>query len=98
MTTFRRVPLLFGPYRPPKLKRGDRAFCRVRDYPVVVLGMSDAPIPWPRCKGTGLLIDDELARAIRNEAAMAVAYWWGVHLSTVLHWRKVPRTDFTIAG
>jgi hypothetical protein len=87
--------LLFGPYRVPKLRRGDRAFCLVRDYPVVILGMSDAPISWPRCRplepprmGTGLLIEDELERAVRNEAAMAVAYWWGVHESTVLNWRK----------
>jgi hypothetical protein len=85
------------------LKRGDKAFCLVRDYPVVVIGWSNARISWPRCLpldpprcGRGLLIDDELARAIRHESAMAVAYWWGVHLSTVIHWRKalgVTRTN-----
>jgi hypothetical protein len=97
------VRLLFGPYKAPRLKRGERAFCLVRDYPVVVLGWSSARIPWPRCRpldpprrGTGLLIDDELARAIRHESASAVAYWWGVHLSTVIHWRTalgVTRTN-----
>ena len=63
-----KVRLLFGPYKPPPLKRGDVAFCYIRDYPVVVIGWSDARIPWPRCQpldpprqGRGLLIDDELA-------------------------------------
>jgi hypothetical protein len=98
-----RIQLLFGPYKAPALKRGDRAFCLVRDYPVVVIGWSDARISWPRCLpldpprcGRGLLIDDELVRAIRHESATAVAYWWGLHVSTVLHWRKalgVTRTN-----
>src|SRR5262245_32664630 len=90
-----RVRLLFGPYQAPPLKRGDRAFCLVRDYPVRVIGWSDARISWPRClpldpprRGRGLLIEDELARAVRHESAAAVAHWWGVHLSTVLNWRK----------
>jgi hypothetical protein len=62
---------------------------------VVVLGWSDARIAWPRCRpldpprlGCGLLIEDELARAICHESAAAVAYWWGIHLSTVPLWRK----------
>jgi hypothetical protein len=98
-----RVQLLFGPYKAPPLKRGDRAFCLVRDGPVVVLGWSEAPTPWPRCRalecpraGHGLLIEDELARAVRHEAAAAVAYWWGVSRSAVRHWRKalgVTRTN-----
>jgi hypothetical protein len=98
-----RVQLLFDPYKAPRLKRGDKAFCLVRDYPVVVVGWSDARIPWPRCRpldpprcGSGLLIDAELARAIQHESAAAVAYWWGVNKSTVIHWRKalgVTRTN-----
>ena len=90
-----KVKLLFGPYQPPPLKRGDVAFCYIRDYPVIVTGWSDAPIPWPRClpldpprQGRGLLIEDELARAILHESALAVAHWWGVSVSTVWHWRK----------
>src|SRR5262245_8730124 len=97
-----RVRLLFGPYQAPSLKRGDTAFCFVRDYPVVVIGWSDARIPWPRClplypprRGRGLLIDDELARAIEHESAMAVAHWCGVDVSTVWHWRKVLGVTWT---
>jgi hypothetical protein len=98
-----RVQLLFGPYKAPPLKRGDKAFCLVRDWPVMVIGWSDARISWPRCirldpssGRSGLLIDDELGRAIRHESATGVAYWWGLHRRTVLVWRKalgVTRTN-----
>jgi hypothetical protein len=33
------------------------------------------------------LVDEELARAVRTEAALAVAYWWGVQEETVTRWR-----------
>jgi len=98
-----RVKLLFGPYNPPPLKRGDRAFCLYRDQLVVVTWWSDARIPWPRCRppgnrgGTcGLLVDDTLVRAIQHESATALGYWWGVSCATVERWRRtfgVGRTD-----
>jgi hypothetical protein len=63
------IRLLFGPYRAPRLRRGDRAFCLLRDGPVVITSWTDAPIPWPRCRkldgpggGSGLLLDEELVR------------------------------------
>jgi hypothetical protein len=103
MTDRELTRLLFGPYRTPRLRRGDRAFCLYRDYAVVVVRISDTRIPWPRCrpldpprKGLGLLVDDELARAVRHESATAVAYWWGVNRSTVHKWRRalgVTRTN-----
>src|SRR5262245_9820977 len=37
-----RVKLLFGPYRAPPLKRGDRAFCLFRDCLVVVTSWTDS--------------------------------------------------------
>jgi hypothetical protein len=86
--------LLFAPYQPPALKRGDRFFCLYRDAEVVVYDWSLAPIPWPLCYhadrrgcGKGPLVDDELARAIRHESAVAVQYWWGVCQKTVCKWR-----------
>jgi hypothetical protein len=79
-----RVKLLFGPYKAPPLKRCDRATCLFRDAEVVVTGWTDAPIPWPRCRtldgaggGSGLLVDEELARAVRHVSAAAVRHWWG---------------------
>jgi hypothetical protein len=69
---------------------------------VVVTGWTDARIPWPRCKrlqGKGrpaLLVDEELARAIRSESAAALRRWWGVGGQVVWRWRQalgVGRTD-----
>jgi hypothetical protein len=86
--------LLFGPYRTPPLRRGDRATCLFRDCDVVVTGWSDGPIPWPRCLPLGtvghpsLLVEEELARAVRNESAAALGHWWGVSAGVVWRWRK----------
>jgi hypothetical protein len=89
-----KAKLLFAPYQPPALKVGDRVFCLYRDAEAVVYDWSLAPIPWPLCyqagnrgSGKGLLVDDELARAIRHESALAVQSWWGVCQKTVCKWR-----------
>jgi hypothetical protein len=93
----RRVPdkfrLLHGPYEPPALRKGDRTVCAYRDADVVVTAWSDGRISWPRCRaighrgGSGLLVDEELARAIRTESAAALEYWWGI--SDILHAAKI---------
>jgi hypothetical protein len=75
---------------------GDVAACLYRDADVVVTSVSDARIPWPRCRrrdgpgqgGAGLLVDETLARAIKTESAAALMYWFGVANSTVWLWRK----------
>ncbi len=89
-----RLCLLHGPYRPPALRVGGRAHCLHRDREVVVTGWTDAPISWPRCLPVGgkghpsLLVDDELARALRLESAAAVGHWWGMSPGVVSRWRK----------
>jgi hypothetical protein len=95
MTNRDRVKLLFGPYRPPALRRGDRANCLLRDGTVVITGWSAGRISWPRCRalgthggGSGLLLDEELARAVRHESAAAIMFWWGVTDGVVWRWRK----------
>src|SRR3712207_3633587 len=95
MNNVERGKLLFGPYKAPPLRRGDRAFCLFRDCDVVVTSWTDAPIPWPRCRaldgpggGSGLLVDEELARVVRHEAAAAVRYWWGASEGAVWRWRR----------
>jgi hypothetical protein len=95
MRNHERVRLLFGPYTPPRLIKGDKVFCHFRDKLVSIIGWSDGRISWPRCcpvgdrgGGKGLLVDDELLRAVRHESATAVAYWWGVSESTAQRWRR----------
>jgi hypothetical protein len=91
----RDVGLLHGPYTPQPLRRGDRAPCLVRDADVVVTGWSDARISWPRCRavgrqgGSGLLVDEELARAVRLESSLALQYWFGIGSETVSRWRRL---------
>jgi hypothetical protein len=84
-----------GPYRLPALRRGDRSTCLYRDSDVVITGWSNGRISWPRCRrldtrggGSGLLVDEELARAIRLESSLALQYWFGVNYSVVCRWRK----------
>ncbi len=90
-----RIKLLFGPYQAPPLKRGDRTHCLFRDRDVVVTSWTDARIPWPRCRaldthggGSGLLVTEELVRAVRAESAAALKFWFGVSTHTVWSWRK----------
>src|SRR5208282_1201600 len=88
------VQLLHGPYTAPPLKRGDRAFCLLRDTEVIITSWSDGRIAWPKCRivghrgGHGLLLDEELARAVRSESSLAIQYWWGASPVAVWHWRK----------
>ena len=93
-----RLDLHFGPYRTPRFEYG----LEVRDLirgKVAVIGLSDAPIPWPvigRGSGNTLALYGDLARAVRQESNQAVAHWWGVTGQTVTKWRKalgVPTTN-----
>jgi hypothetical protein len=91
--------LLHGPYTAPSLKRGDKATCLYRDGDVIITGWSDARISWPRCQlrgtrgGSGLLVDEELARAVACESSMAIRYWWGACLGAVWRWRQALRVQ-----
>ncbi len=93
--------LLFGPYRPPALRRGDRVTCLDRDGDVVITGWKDAPIGWPLCRPLdnrrcqpSVLVEDELVRAIRHESASALHYWWGACFSVVHRWRRNQNVGF----
>ena len=103
MSTDPRHKLLFGPYRPPSLRVGDVAICLVRNCDVIVTSWTDARISWPRCRsverpvgGSGLLVDEELTRAVMNESEAPSRHWWGASVSTVRWWRRtlgVTRTN-----
>jgi hypothetical protein len=62
---------------------------------VVITGWSAGRISWPRFRGdgtrgggSGQLVDEELARAVRLESSVALQYWFGVNESTVWMWRQ----------
>jgi hypothetical protein len=70
---------------------------------VVITGWTDARISRPlrrpldnRMGRPTILLDDELARAVRHEAAAAIRHWWGGSVGVVWRWRRclgVGRTD-----
>jgi hypothetical protein len=82
--------LLHGPYNAPTLRRGDQTSCLAR-----LRCCHHRAQRWPRCRalgthggGSGILVDHELARAIRCESAAAIRYWWGASVSTIAWWRR----------
>jgi hypothetical protein len=90
-----RAELLHGPNHPPDVERGDRTICLFRDCEAIVTSWSAARISWPRCRpawakggGSGLLVTDELVRAIKSESSLALQHWFGINPETVWRWRK----------
>jgi hypothetical protein len=89
------VKLLHSPYTRPAFRRGDLTECLARGCVVIITGRSYGRIPWVRCRtpghrgGSGLLVDAELARAIRCESSAALCFWWGITQGVVTRWRKV---------
>jgi hypothetical protein len=90
-----RTELLHAPFTPPALQRGARTICLFRDCEVIVTSWSDARLPWQRCRpawakggGSGLLVTDELVRAVKSESSLALQHWFGIKPETVWRWRK----------
>src|SRR5690242_3911992 len=83
---------LLGKYRTPRFRYRRKALCEVRGE-VTIVGMTDAPIPWPIAKrGRGrhsLVVFMDLAKAIRRKSNLAICYWWGVTPQTVSKWRRL---------
>jgi hypothetical protein len=92
-----RFKLLYGPYKMPICKLGEKLLCEYRDKELSVKGITDGLIQWPsafRGKVLSPIVCGDLVRAIRTESEMAVAHHWGVCKETVRQWRRalnVPR-------
>jgi hypothetical protein len=81
---------LLGAYRTPRFRYGRKVRCAVRGE-VEVVGLHEAPIPWPvgkRGRAKALVVFKDLARAVRRESEVAIAHHWGVDKQTVGKWRK----------
>lgn len=85
------VTFRHGPYAAPRCRVGDKLDCEYRGHELVVGGMTDNRIPWPYARIGGRLspiVCGDLVRAVRHEAAIAVAYHWGVSFGLVTRWRS----------
>lgn len=88
ITEKERTKLLFGPYEPPRCKRGSFLTCVLRGK-VKVGGYSDAEIPWPVVwKTKSLILCGDLMEAVRRESAWGVMHHWGVCRKVVQKWRR----------
>ena len=84
-----RFQLRFGPYRTPRYRLGQVVNCSARGQ-VTIVGTSRGKIPWPVGKthrAKSLVLFNDLERAVRREAAIAIMHWWGVCPSAVNKWR-----------
>lgn len=88
------VPRLLGSYSPPRVQVGDRVYCEYRQTRCRVSSWTDSPISWPRVQplgqhgGHGLLVTEELIRAIRTESASSLMYFFGAGSRAVWNWRR----------
>jgi hypothetical protein len=92
MRDSQRFKLRFGPYRTPRFRYGSIKQCALQGD-VKIVGISNGRIPWPLAVkpgrgGRSFVLYGDLAKAVRHEAAIAVAYWWGVRPNAVTQWRK----------
>lgn len=88
-----RYKLHFGPYYPPKVRRGSRLFDEVHGT-VVVGRFSDGEIPWPQQHGKrSLVLCGDLVKAVQVESELAICHWWGVSKQVVARWRRALGVD-----
>lgn len=69
---------LLGSYETPRFEYGQVVFCE-RFGEVKIVGLTDAPTPWPFTKRSGgrprFILYAGLAEAVRMESKQAVAHW-----------------------
>jgi len=97
-----RYRLLYGPYEPPLVKRGFLVDAVRGKVPFGTF--SNGLIPWPKAKrqgkggSGGFVLCGDLLRALAEESAPAISYYWGVSRSTVTNWRYALELKGLTAG
>jgi len=94
-----RYPLI-GTYTTPRFRYGARVVCQARGE-VEIVGLTDAPIPWPigkRGRHKAIVLYGALVKAVRRESSLAIQYWFGVGPFTVWKWRKALGVDRNTEG
>jgi hypothetical protein len=100
MHDLERFRLRYGPYRAPRFRYG-ATVKDARKGEVTIVGLSDAPIPWPiglKYASRSPILYGALVRAVRRESNQAVARAWGVSGQTVTAWRKALNVPVTTDG
>ena len=80
-----RFRLRFGPYGTPRFRYGAKVIDEIRGE-VEIVGLHRGRIVWPigkRGRHNALVLYDDLARAVRQEANIVIQHWWGVGTATV---------------
>src|SRR5437764_8685145 len=97
-----RYRLLHGPCEPPLVKGGFLVDAVRGKVPFGTF--SNALIPWPKAKrqgkggSGGFVLWGDLLRALAEESAPAISYYWGVANSTVTNWRYALELKGLTAG
>ncbi len=92
--------LQFGPYKQPRYRLGQKVDCERRGE-LTIVGTSSGRIPWPVGFGPGgnsLVLYGDLVRAVRQEASVAIRFWWRVDKVTIWKWRKVLKVPMSNPG
>jgi hypothetical protein len=89
-----RYKLLFGPYKAPKCRIGDKLYCEVRKRHFEVRAMSTAPVPWPQTQASehgrlSIIVTANLVKALRVESTTALSHLLGVTYGTLARWRRI---------
>jgi len=94
-----RYPLI-GKYATPRFRYGKFVCCEMRGE-VEIVGLTDAPTPWPigkRGRHKAIVLYGALVKAVRRESSLAIQHWFGVGPFTVWKWRKALGVDRNTEG